>query len=162
MSRVITWIISGLSLVVAIIAICVSIWTHKRSHKLQARIVALEEAREKDRLAEKQKANLTAHITKEEISRTRTSRIYTKYYLVIENKGLSEARNVELLLAGKPVLEHSAIQNSQKDEIRHIGAQSSIKYEFSNGFMRELPLKTEITWEDDSGEPGKYSTTLTL
>jgi len=113
-------------------------------------------------LAEKKKANLTAHITKEKMSRTRTSRIYTKYYLVVKNNGLSEARNVKLLLADKPVLEHSAVQNSQKDEIKHIGAQSSIKYEFSNGFMRELPLKTEIAWEDDSGKPGKYSTTLTL
>ena len=40
-------IISIIAAVVSAIAIGVSIWTHNRSHKLQARIVALEEVKEK-------------------------------------------------------------------------------------------------------------------
>ena len=51
---------------------------------------SLESVKEKA-IAEKNKANLTARITKEEISRSGTSRIYRKHFLVIENKGLAEA-----------------------------------------------------------------------
>ena len=154
-------IISIIAAVISAIAIGVSIWTHNRNHKLQARIVALEEAREKDRLAEKQKAYLTAKIIKEVLPRSGSIKIDTNYYLQIENKGSSEARNVELLLADKTIFEHPAVQNPS-EEVKHVGPQSPFRYKFSNGFMRDLPLKIEISWEDDSGELGKYSTTLTL
>lgn len=144
----------------SIAAIIVSILAFKKSQKTQNRLVDIEEAREKDRLSEKQKAYLTALIAEEKLSRSVGSRIYRKYYLVVENKGLSEARKIKLLLADKPALEHPAVQKPQK-EVEHIGPQSSFRYEFAQGFMRELPLKAEVTWEDGSGEPGKYTTTLT-
>lgn len=154
-------IISIFAAVISAIAIGVSIWTHNRNHKLQARIVALEEAREKDRLAEKKKANLTAKITKEELRRSSTSRIYWQYHLVVENKGLSEARDIEIILAGKPILEHPAIPQGT-DEITRVGPNSSIQYLLAPSMGNYPPFDIEITWEDDSGEVGEYSTTLTL
>lgn len=161
MSAAVAIIISFLSLLFSAIAIGVSIWTHCRSHKLQKRIVCLEEEREKDRKIEKGKAYLTTKIEKEELSRSATSRIHRKYFLVIENKGLSEARDIELLLKGQAVVGNALLNNVQQ-EINYIGPQSSFRYEFSNGFMRELPLSIEVAWQDDSGESGKYQTKLTL
>lgn len=154
MSQVITWIISGLSLVVAVIALIISWRTQKRQ-------VEIEEAREQDRLTEKNKANLTAKFTKEESSRSRTSRIYRKCYLVVENKGLSEARNIKLVLDNKPVMEHPGILKTQ-DEVKEVGPKSNFHYELAVTGGPKVPSKVEITWEDDSGEPGEYSTTLTL
>jgi len=153
--------ISILSLLISGIAIWVSIWTHNRSHKLQKRIVCLEEEREKDRKIEKGKAYLTAKIEKEELSRNGTSRIYRKYFLVIENKGLSEARNIELLLKDQAIPGNLIFQNVQQ-EVSQVGPQSSFRYEFSDSFMRELPLPIGINWQDDSGESCKYQTILTL
>jgi hypothetical protein len=149
------------SLIVSIFAVIISGIAVYISWRTQKRLVDIEDAREQDRLAEKNKANLIAKITKEELRRSSTSRIHWKYHLVVENKGLSEARNVQLLLADKTILEHPAVQNP-REEVKHVGPQSSFKYEFSSGFMRDLPLKTKITWEDDSGELGEYSTMLTL
>ena len=154
-------IISIIAAVISVIAIVVSIWTHSRSHKLQARIVALEEAREKDRLAEKNKANLTAKITKELIRRSSTSRPYYQHYLVVENGGLCGARNIKIILAGKPILEHPAVLQST-DEITQVGPNSHIQYLLALSAGNFPPFNIEITWEDDSGEPGKYHTTLTI
>jgi hypothetical protein len=161
MSSAVLITISISSLLVSIIAIGVSIWTHNRNHKLQERILFLEEERERDRKTEKGKANLTAKIEEEELPHSGASRIHKKYFLVIENKGLSEARNIELLLKDQAVLGNCLFQNVQR-EVNQIGPHSHFRYEFSNGFMRELPLSARITWHDDSGESGKYHTTLTL
>ena len=154
-------IISIIAAVISAIAIGVSIWTHNRNHKLQTRIVALEEAREKDRLAEKNKANLTAKITKEELRRSSTHRISWQHHLVVENKGFGEARNIRLLVDGKSVVEHQGIVPPER-VVEQIGPQSSFRYNLRLGTGIEIPAQADITWEDDSGEPGEYSTTLTL
>lgn len=152
-------IISIIAAVISAIAIGVSIWTHNRNHKLQARIVALEEAREKDRLAEKQKANLTARISRELL--TRGARSTTQHFLYIENSGNSEARNIKVNLDGKSLLEHPTIMNDT-EEIRQVGPNSNFRYLLVLSMRGRSPSSIEISWEDDSGEPGEYSTTLTL
>ncbi len=145
-------IISIIAAVISAIAIGVSIWTHNRNHKLQARIVALEEAREKDRLAEKNKANLAAQIAQNRDGRP---------VLRILNNGFAEARNIKVVLDNKPVLEHDGIFKNQK-EICQVGPQSSFQYLQFLCDQLDPPNEVKITWEDDSGEPGEYSTTLTL
>ena len=154
-------IISIIAAVISAIAIWVSIWTHNRNHKLQTRIVALEEVREKDRLAEKNKANLTAKITKEELRRSSTHRISWQHHLVVENKGVCGASNIKIILAGKPILEHPAVPQGT-DEVTKVGPDSHIQYLLALSSGNYPPFDIEITWEDDSGEPGKYGTTLTL
>jgi len=148
-------IISIIAAVISAFAIGVSIWTHNRNHKLQARIVALEEAREKDRLAEKQKANLTARIMREPGTRN------MRDLLVIENSGHGEARNIKIILANKPILEHPAVLQGT-NEVTKVGPNSHIQYLLALCMGNYPPFDIEITWEDDSGESGKYSTTLTL
>lgn len=149
------------SLIVSIIAVIISGIAVYISWRTQNRLVDIEDAREKDRLAEKQKANLTAIIKMEELRRSGTSRIIRKCYLVVENKGLNEARNIKIVLDDTPLMEHPGILNTQS-EIKQVGPESSFRYELAVTGGSNVPSRAEITWEDDSGEPGKYSTTLTL
>jgi hypothetical protein len=149
------------SLIVSIVAVIISGIAVYISWRTQKRLVDIEDARELDRLAEKKKAYLTAKFTKEESSRSRTSRIYRKCYLEVENKGLSEARNIKLVLDNKPVMEHSGILQTQS-EVKQVGSESGFRYELAVTGGPKVPSKVEISWEDDSGEPGEYSTMLTL
>jgi len=152
-----------MSIALSIIAIIISggslffaVWSFKKSHRIEKSQLEIEEARE----SEKKKAYLTARIIEEQTARRTGDRIYRKYYLLVENKGLAEARNIILLLEGKSVLESQVIHEA-KEEIKQVGPQSLIKYELSNGYRSHLPLSIEITWEDDSDTPGRYNTMLT-
>lgn len=141
----------------SITAIIVSILAFRKSLKTQNRLVDIEEAREKDRLAEKNKANLTAKITKEELRRSSTSRIHWQYHLVVENKGLSEARDIRIWLDGKQVSDHPAFVKDQ-EEIFIVGPQSQFKYHI----VKPFPSGIAIAWSDDSGEVSSYRSSLTL
>ena len=155
-------IISIIATVISAIAIGASIWTHNRNHKLQVRIVALEEAREKDRLAEKSKANLTAKIIKEVLPRSGSIKIDTNYYLQIENKGSSGARDIKVMLDENPMFEHSSMCLEKEKKFEEIGPASPVRFRLFTADQLKVPHEISITWEDDSGEPGKYGTTLTL
>jgi len=145
----------------SVIAIIVSILAFRKSLKTQNRLVDIEEVREKDRLAEKNKANLTAKIIKEALPRSGSIKIDTNYYLQIENKGSSEARDVKVVLDGKPLLEHPTILKNI-EEITQVGPNTDFRYLLVLSMQGRPPSNIEIEWEDDSGEPGNYSTTLTL
>jgi len=156
MNPAISLIISILSIVISAIAIIVAIWTHSRSHKLQKRIVNLEETRERDRLNTKQKANLTAQIKREKT--VRGIEVNNAEFLVIENKGFAEARNITVKLDKKPLLEHKV--TADRKEVKIIGPQSQIQYRLLFTMQVYPPFEIDITWEDDSREPGKYRSTL--
>ncbi len=153
-------IISIIAAVISAIAIGVSIWTHNRNHKLQTRIVALEEAREKDRLAEKNKANLTAEITKEVLPRSGSIKIDTNYYLQIENKGLGQARSIDLRLDGMTVHEHPCVVKPVEEK-GFLGPSSSFHYLLVFSSKAHHPSRVDITWRDDSDEEGVYRSPLT-
>ena len=73
------------SLIVSIIAVIISGIAVYISWRTQKRLVDIEDAREKDRLVEKQKANLTARISRELL--TIGTRSTTQHFLYIENSG---------------------------------------------------------------------------
>ncbi len=152
-------IISIVAVVISALAVGVAIWTHVRSHRLQGRIVALEETREKDRLAEKQKAYLTARLEKEIV--TRGTRSTDQYYLVVENKGLAQARSIDLKVDGRGVHEHPCFEDEIL-EASFLGPKSSFRYAISLTMGGPVPSRADIAWMDDSYEPGKYTTVLTL
>lgn len=152
MRNAISLIISALSLVIAIIALIVSWRTQKRQ-------IQIQEARETDRITLKKKANLRVHIGRETLNRGMGS--FEQYFLYIENKGLCDARNIELLVDGKRITEHGSFLKSTQ-EITHVGPESKCRYVLKMPIDTPVPSKAEITWEDDSGQPDKYSTTLTL
>jgi len=158
MSDSAAWVNVGLTAIAAI----VSIWAilaarsaNKRSNDTQERLVKIEESREQD----KKKARLVAQIVNEVVGQ-KAHQTIKKHLLQIENKGLAEARDIQLILDEKPVLEHPAIVKDQK-EIIQIGPQSHFDYLIVYCSNTPRPEKVEITWMDDSGEPGRYQTSLT-
>lgn len=146
---------------VSLAAVVFSFIAWFKSRKMEKKLLEIEEAREEDRLAEKQKANLTAEIITKESPRSGSIKIDRKCYLQIENKGLGEARNIKLVLDNKPVMEHPGISKPQS-EVKRVGPESKFRHELAVTGGPNVPSYVEITWEDDSGELGFYGTTLTL
>ena len=147
----ISLMISILSLLVAAAALLVSWHTSRRQ-------IQIEEVREQDRQTDRSKATLTVHIKKEPV--TRGSRSEDQHYLVVENKGLSAARSIDLRVDGQSVHEHPCFLNPT--EVGFVGPQSSFRYILVFTMGNPLPLRADITWQDDSGEKGEYRTALTL
>jgi len=139
--------VSIISLGISLLALAVAAWAHMREHRLGKRMLALEEAREKDRQVAKQKALLVASLQKDR--------------LLIENRGEGEGRDISVVLDGKPILQHPAVAQRQ-EEVRQLGPRSSCRYLLGISFQTPAPRYVEITWSDDSGEPGVYRTTLSL
>jgi len=129
-----------------------SLALQKEQIEMQKRITQIEEAREQERAIQSRKANLQAELQKVERN---------NYRLVINNSGQGTARNVKATLDGKPILEHPAIVPDQQ-EIILIGPDSEISYMTGIKLGCSPPFEFKITWEDDSGEPGEYETTLTF
>ena len=147
-------------IVVSAGALAVAVWTHRRQHRLQERMVALEDAREKDRIVAMGKALLTAHVVSEVIAHRRTGSAL-RHFLRIDNKGPAEARDIKVLLDGKPIMEHPAVVQRQ-EEVLQIGPKSHFDYLLALSLQANAPRQAEMSWSDDSGEPGSYRTTLTL
>ena len=149
-------LVSGGSLCVAIIALYQSSGTSKR-------LLEIENDREIDRKREKGKAILTAKIESKETKDSSGRIKHTLWLLKIENKGSCEARSIKIDLGGKTVLDCGLLKISSPDKvIEHTGPKSEFRYQFdSANFRCKIPLHCLITWEDDSGELGKYETSLT-
>jgi hypothetical protein len=149
---IISLILAGLSLFVSAAAFCVS-WRN------QKRILDIEESRDRDRRIAGKRAHLKAYIEEKERKVSGSIAIHRTHYLVVENDGSGEASNVNLQIKGKPVSECTFII-VKAPEVKQVGPRSSFSYELK-GFAQHLPLDVRISWEDDSGEGGSYSTMLT-
>jgi hypothetical protein len=142
---------TAIALISLLVSVGVAIWVHQREHALGKRMLALEEARERDRLRAQGKAVLTARL--EEHGQG--------HRLVIENIGAAEASNVNAKLDGKPIMEHEAMPRGEKEK-RLIGSHSQVNYIMAISRGCVPPFELELTWEDASGEPGQYRTTITF
>ena len=141
------------SLVVAIIALC-------KTGRLQARVVEIEEQRESDRQVEKQKASLR-HKTRRGGRRefTLDGKHYATdlYFVDIVNKGAAKARNFSVLFDGKA--KHRAVRVVPPDN--PIDPDGRAEFQLAPPDIA-LPKRITITWEDDSGEPGRHENILTF
>jgi len=145
-----------------------SLTLQKEQTEMQKRITQIEESRERYRITQSQKANLRAELQKKESTTAYLDKYHIRvrdhgcdYRLLIINDGPGTARNVKAMLDGKPILEHPAIVSSQQ-EIGTIGPGSEISYIAAITNDCSPPFEFKVTWEDDSGEPGEYETTLTF
>ncbi len=142
---------SGLAILLAWIA-------HWRISSIQKRQLEIEEARENDRIRNSNKAQLRAYI-KKEVESQRMHHTVWKHLLRIENMGLAEAREIKVILDDKPLFEHPTILKGQR-KITQIGPQSHFDYTLALTMGAPIPSRVQITWSDDSGEPGDYKTSL--
>ena len=88
----------------------------------------------------------------------KTNRI--SWQLIVNNNGQATARNVTITLDGRPILKHPAVAGV-KQEVRLIGSNSHISYIMALSTECGPPFELEATWDDDSGQPRQYETTLT-
>lgn len=137
-----TILISAGSLLVAIIALVVSIVANKKTNAARQRLVEIEEQREKVRQKQMLSAQLHA-----ELRKTGSSR------LAIINKGYAEARNLRVTVDGRLLLK-------QLPDV--VGANSEVSCPWGIYFGCSPHVKIELKWDDDSGNDREYRTTLTF
>jgi len=85
----------------------------------------------------------------------------SSWRLFVANTGQGTARNVAITLDGKPLLEHDAVPRGEQ-ETKMIGPESEISYCMAICSGCCPPFDLEATWDDDSGQQGRYGTTLTF
>ena len=146
------------AIIVALASLVIAFWLGVKNQRLarennalQERLVHLDEAREGERQRDQQKANLSARIVKPG----------RDYRLLIENSGVCEARDVSLLVDQVPFCEHPVSVRGET-EVKVIGSKSKVTYMLAITLDRPPPFDVELSWEDDSGERGRYRTTLTF
>jgi len=149
------WLVAAGALAVSIIALAVSIRTQRKQGSLQSRLVEIEEARELSRQQQARKAMLRAEIIRTE------HRSISQFRLQISNDGEAPAFKVMAWLEDDPLMEHRAIPGNQH-EITEIGRRSSVSYLLSITFGLHPPWRFRLAWQDESGTPGEYETTLTI
>ncbi|MBP7068544.1 MAG: hypothetical protein KBB04_09765 [Methanothrix sp.] len=135
---------------ISLISVFVAAAALYTSCKTQKRQVEIEEIREKDRQREMRKADLVARLEDEN----------GRDLLVIENKGAAEARDVMILINGRPLYEYRGFLRGEQ-EIRSVGPFSSFHYLMALTMGMDPFFEITISWVDDSGEAGRYNTTLT-
>jgi hypothetical protein len=87
------------------------------------------------------------------------------YHLIIHNKGLCEARNVEIVIDGYPLNKHpNRIRpNATLKPATTIGAGMKIRLVFHGPLAStEPPRQVFLKWQDDSGNNNEINTELTV
>lgn len=124
----------------------------KQQVALQDRLTQIEQSREHAKLMQSLQAVLRAELRQTDGG---------NYRLFIINTGQGTARNMAIALDGKPMMEHPAMSGN-KDEIRMIGPDSEVSCAMGLTRGCRPPFELEATWDDDSGQQGRYGTTLTF
>ncbi len=145
-------IIAGLSLIVSVIALALSLRAQRDANAAQRRIVEIEEQREYERRLEARQAWVQPELRE-------TGSGSDRLYLV--NHGMAEARNVRVSLDGVPLAEHhAAVRGDSMPPLIGPGAEVSCLLGISHDCAP--PFEVEVRWDDDSGKDRLYRTTLTF
>ena len=149
------WGVTVFALIVSIAAIVVSRRAQSKQESLQVQLVDIEKAREQDRKEHSRKAQLRAEIVRQHHGAVRHD------HLQISNEGDTAAREISSWLEDVPITKHPAIPKNL-NEVTEIGPHSAARYVLAIGMGHVPPWKFRVTWQDDSGTPGEYRTTLTV
>jgi len=135
----------------------------ERQTDLQARLVDVESAREKDRLRTTRAAALVASVVRQTEHWTavhvRPARV--DYFLRIANEGQAEARNIVVRFDGRPPAEHPLTVKGEP-EVTRLGPGADARYFLAVTTNSPRLLEVELAWEDDSGEPGRWASEVKL
>ena len=156
----ITLTVGILALLVSIVSAIAAWRNNSRQNQLQERLVNLETAREQDRQRLARSAEVRASIQRGEPHyREQMVGRPPQYWLVIRNDGMALARNVRVLLDGKPAIEHALIPGGE-EEITTIGPGTEHRYVLAVSLQSPRIVDVLIQWDDDSGEPGEWMSQL--
>jgi hypothetical protein len=140
-----------LALLVSIGAALLAWGVSNRQNKMQARLLELEEARERDRLAEGSRADVTARMVRS----SQSGRLY------VFNVGPTPARNIRVILDGKPISQHPYIHQGQElIGVLGPGAQKEFIVVTWDGMPTHFHC--QVSWENLHGEPGAWESELTF
>jgi hypothetical protein len=166
-------IAAALSAAIAIGALVVSVRTARRQHRLHARqtelqarqtelqerLVELETARERDRVRAARRAFVVASIERETRTHTRTPS--TSLFLRLSNEGRAGAREIRVFVNGKPLVEDEMIIPGEP-EITELGAGATARYFLLPTHNTPPVMNIRLTWVDNSGESGEWTSQLKL
>ena len=151
--------VSLLALILSAVSTIQTWRTNSLQIKHQKRLVNLETAREQDRQRLAQSAEVWASIDRDD--RPFMNGTIKRYWLVIRNDGRVLARNVRVLLDGKPFIEHALIPDGE-EEITTIGSGIEHRYNLAVSKKSERVAHVLIQWDDDSGEPRRWESKLQI
>ncbi len=144
-------ILAAGSLFIALLAYHKSGQAQDRANSIQAQLLKIEEQREAEALQRTQTASLRPALRK--VSNT-------TYRLYLRNVGVSEARNVKVLINGIPLDNHpAAVSGDQLASL--IGPNTEVSCLF-NVLHCQPPFGIEIAWEDNSGQLGLFRGTISF
>ena len=148
------WTAIGISIVATIVAVLAVIASHRtstRGNDLQARMLSLENARERDRRATGQQAKVVAFM----------AGTGSHERMFFRNEGADTARGINIHLDGKPLAEYQYVIPPDRP-IGILGPRAEASVLFSNEMGGPDGVRVLVTWEDASGTPGRWETDLSL
>jgi len=160
--QVMTTIISGLALIVSVVAGVISYLANRKANKnvvraneLQEQMLGIERQRDADRLAQQHRANVVIKLQPLMIDgRVRA------WQLVLVNNGRVEARNIRVKLDGRSIDDLDWVVKPKTGKEMPLGAENTYSWHIGSNW-RPPPWDAIVEWDDESGQPGRYQTTLT-
>jgi hypothetical protein len=139
---------------ISIAALIISIVSWLTSWRTQRRQVRIAESAEQERAEAKKRALLSARIVN---GSQRNS-----HKLAVENSGQGTARDIRILMDGRPLIEHhsAVVQASELPQV--IGPGSEVTFLLSITLSLPPPAHILIDWNDDTGEPSRFESSLSL
>ena len=142
------------AILLSLISIAVSVDANRRSNAAQAKLVALEEDRERDRLADRGRALVRAEFFRI-VKGPQLQR-----WLRFSNTGNATARNVVVTVNGKPIDEDRRLVLGEKRFAATIGAGAHLDVIATAELGVDPNYRVVISWDDDSGVPGRWESDL--
>jgi len=127
----------------------------KKSNEIQQQLLGIEEEREAKRDALERRADVVVALEAYPSSSGRTA-----WRLRLRNGGRCEAREVNVTLNGDSIFEPNHPIGAERPEAIGAGGTWACPLATASGF--NPPWNAEVTWQDESGEPGRHRTTLTF
>jgi hypothetical protein len=140
-----------LSLVISVGAAILAWSVSNRQNRLQARMLELEEARERDRLAEGSRAQVSAMMRRSSGS----GRLY------IDNSGPAAARNIRVTLDDKPIDKHPYIHEGQ-ELIAVLGPGAHSEFIVKTHDAMPTAFHCQIAWDNPNGDRGFWESELSF
>ena len=148
---IVSLVLSGIAAFVAFVAAAWAKSSSTKANRLQAeandlqqRIVAIEEAREAERVEESQKARLVGRL----IHEVSVGRAHS-YTLRIENRGHGKASGITIELDGRPAAEHPTFPD--QPILTELAGLGTHQYTMHKSYAHPDPGRLRIVWEDAAG-----------
>ena len=146
------WLISGAGLILGGVGAVLGAMSWRRNRTLKIRIAELEQEGKSEREREAQRAKLRAFIDQH---------IDIKSYLVIQNDGQGDARNLTISINGStldkcPLVGH---EGSGLAEIEGVKAQAGLRIPINSSTTPDK-LQLDLSWSDASGALGFHKVEL--